>query len=304
MSATIRGANELRPNTLSEIIGQQETVKVLDISVRAAKGRGEALGHCLLDGGPGLGKTSLAVAVGNDMGVPVQVANGPAIRSIKHVLPYLSRLTTNSILFVDEIHRVVPMVQEFLYTAMEDYKVYLTSKDTNPVTMELPRFTLIAATTEAGSISRPLYDRFMIHQHLRYYTTRELTILIRKNAGLLMMDISEDAAEILAGASRGTPRVANNLLRWVRDFAAVGSVIRTNAVVSALTTLGVERNGLDAQDKKYLEALEHRFNGGPAGLATLAAATGLTIDTLTGTIEPYLLRENLIDKTPLGRVLK
>lgn len=302
--STTSGINELRPKGLADIIGQKETVKVLSISVRAAKERDEALGHFLLDGGPGLGKTSLALAVANDMGVPCQVANGPAIRSIKQILPYLSKLTDKSILFIDEIHRVVPLVQEFLYTAMEDYKVYLTSDNTNPVTMELPKFTLIAATTEAGSISRPLYDRFVIHQHLRYYTEAELANLILINTKKLNMVMTLDGAMMLAGASRGTPRVANNLLRWTRDFAVAGSLIGTNAISSALSTLGVERSGLDVQDKKYLEALEHRFKGGPAGLASLAAATGLTIETLTGTIEPYLLREGLIDKTPLGRVLK
>lgn len=295
--------NELRPQTLDQIIGQKETVDVLNVTLRGAYSRNEALPHILLDGGPGLGKTSFATALANTYGVPVQIANGPAIRSIKNLLPYLSRVTDKSILFIDEIHRVPPQVQEFLYTALEDFKVYLVQDKTVPVTMELPTFTLVGATTEAGAISQPLYDRFVIHRHLRYYTHDELAKLVSINAKTLKMNMTDEACQAVAMASRGTPRVANNLLRWVRDFTVAGSRITDPAICSALTVLGVRPNGLDAQDQKYIDVLRDRFKGGPAGLASLAAGTGLSADTLIGTVEPYLLREGIIDKTPLGRIL-
>lgn len=295
--------NELRPQGLADIIGQTEVVKVLQISIDGAKRRNEALGHILVDGSPGLGKTSLAMAVAHDMGVPIQVANGPAIKGIKHLLPYLSKITEGSIFFIDEIHRLNTTVQEFLYTALEDYKIYLVQDKSMPVTIELPRFTLIGATTESGAISRPMYDRFVVHQHLKYYTEDELTKLVTVSSGKLSIDMPESCARIIAAASRGTPRVANNLLRWIRDYVADNDVT-DSLVLAGLKALGVERGGLDTQDRVYLDTLKDRFNGGPVGLLTMSAATGLSVETLEQSIEPFLLRSNLIDKSPQGRVLK
>lgn len=299
---------DLRPQHMREMVGQREVYDRLQIAVDAARKRREPLGHILLDGPPGLGKTTFATCIPRDMGVTVQIASGATLKAPKDVIPYLTNLEEGSVLFIDEIHRMQKAVEEFLYPAMEDFRIDLTlGEGINARTMNMPLkpFTLIGATTRTGLLSAPLRDRFQLQQHLDFYSIEELAEIVRRNAQKLRVALDDEAALEIAARSRGTPRLANNRLRWVRDFATSrhnGRVTRPVAE-DALTMLGIDASGLDPQDRKYLETIARVFAGGPVGVEAVAHTMNLAPDTLIDEVEPYLLRSELIVRTPRGRRL-
>ncbi len=297
----------LRPQTMSEMVGQREVYERLLIAVEAAKSRGDALGHILLDGPPGLGKTTFAMCIPRDMGVNVQLTSGAAIAAPKDVVPYLTNADEGSVLFIDEIHRLPTAVEEYLYTAMEDFRVDIVhGEGTNARTLNLwiKPFTLIGATTRAGMLSAPLRDRFQIREHLDFYSVEDLTTIINRNAIKLKVEVAPDAAEEIARRSRGTPRVANNRLFWARDYATsrADGIVTLQVALDALEMEGIDALGLGRQDRKYLETIIRVFNGGPAGIEAIAHTMNGSVDTLTDEVEPYLLRSELVVRTPRGRV--
>ncbi|MCL2742951.1 MAG: Holliday junction branch migration DNA helicase RuvB [Planctomycetaceae bacterium] len=298
----------LRPKRLSDMVGQCEVFERLMISIKAAKKRGETLSHILFDGPPGLGKTTFATCIPKELGVPVQIGNGATLKSPKDVLPYLTNAEEGSVLFIDEIHRMQKTVEEFLYPAMEDFRVDLTLGEgvsARTLNIQLKHFTLIGATTRTGLISSPLRDRFPIREHLDFYSIDELATIVRRNAVKLEIKIDDDAAAEIASRSRGTPRLANNRLRWVRDFAdAKGSkTITYKVAVDALAMQGIDELGLDQQDKKYLRTILELHHGGPVGVESIAHTLNIATDTLTDEVEPFLLRSELLIRTPKGRCL-
>ncbi len=298
---------DLRPQTMRDMVGQREVRERLGIAVDAAQKRGEALGHILFDGPPGLGKTTFAHCIPNEMGATKQMANGAGLTAPKDLLPYLTNLSEGSILFIDEIHRVPRSVEEYLYTAMEDFRIDIVLGDgVNARTLNMPlkKFTLIGATTRAGMLSAPLRDRFQIREHLRFYEVPDLTEIVRRNAKKLEVQVDEDAAVMIAMRCRGTPRVANNLLRWLRDYAdsRAGGHITTEVAVAALKMAGVDDLGLGPHERHYLETLMRVFSGGPAGIEAIAHTMNVAVDTLTDDVEPFLLRSELLVRTPRGRM--
>jgi holliday junction DNA helicase RuvB len=298
----------LRPSRFEEVIGQRAVVERLQISVDAARKRNEPLQHLLLDGPPGLGKTTLATVLPKEMGVEIVIASGPTLKAPKDVLPYLTNLAERSILFIDEIHRLAPPVEEFIYPAMEDFRIDIVlgqGLGARTVSMRLKPFTLIGATTRSGSLTAPLRDRFVIREHLDFYTEEDLIRILSINARKLNLPIDENAKEELAKRSRGTPRIANSHLYWIRNFAiSRGDGRATKAIVDeALAMLEIDPIGLDRQDRRYLETLFRVFGGGPAGIEALAATMNLASETLADEVEPYLLRRELIIRTPRGRQL-
>jgi len=299
---------DLRPQHMREMVGQEEVYARLKLAVDAASKRGEPLGHILFDGPPGLGKTTFAPCIPRDLGVPFQLARGAALAAPKDIVPYLTNAEEKSILFIDEIHRLPKAVEEFLYPAMEDFRIDLTlgeGVNARTINMSLRPFTLIGATTRSGLLSAPLRDRFQMREHLDFYTVEQLAEIVRRNAKKLRVKIVDRAAEEIAGRSRGTPRLANNRLRWVRDYAqskADGQI--TLAVArDALAMQGIDPLGLDPQDRKYLETIARGFNGGPVGVEAGAHTMNLSPDTLIDEVEPYLLRSALVVRTPRGRKL-
>ncbi len=292
--------NELRPTLLKDIVGQKEIVSRLRIVVDAAINRGEALGHTLFDGPPGLGKTTFSTALQNELGVKLQIANGANLRSVKSLLPYIMRLDHRSILFIDEIHRCPAVVQEFLYPVMEDYRCDL-GKDVN-MTIDLPKFTLIGATTNAGMLAHPLQDRFAHQFTLEVYNEKDLAKLMALNAVKVGTKLTVEGCETLAAASRGTPRVANNLLQWCRDYASAKNEEYLNraTILAALQLSGVSEDGMNGKDRKYLEVLKKSYE--PMGLKTIASMTNIDEDTIVNNIEPFLFRLGKIRKTPRGRI--
>lgn len=311
LQSTPSGDNEdrdLRPQHMREMVGQREVYARLQIAIDAAMKRGEQLGHVLFDGPPGLGKTTFAMCIPRDMGVNFQIAIGATLKAPKDIIPYLTNAEEKSVLFIDEIHRMQKTVEEFLYPAMEDFRIDLTlGEGINARTMNMPLkpFTLIGATTRTGLLSAPLRDRFHMQQHLDFYNEDELAEIVRRNATKLRVDIEPDAALEIAGRSRGTPRLANNRLRWVRDFATSrhnGKVTRAVAR-DALDMYGIDPIGLDPQDRKYLETIARVFLGGPVGVEAVAHTMNVATDTLIDEVEPYLLRQALIVRTPRGRRL-
>ena len=297
----------LRPTRLDQVVGQKAVVDRIRITLEATKTRGDTLGHLLLDGPPGLGKTTLATVIPAELGSELQITAGPSLATPKDLLPYLTNATERSVLFIDEIHRLPPIVEEFLYPAMEDYRVDITLGDgmsARTINMPLKPFTVIGATTRAGSLTKPLRDRFVYREHLEFYEHDELVRIIHRNAEKLRTTITDDAALEIATRAQGTPRKANNLLLRLRDFATVsGDGGITPAVTErALDMLEIDPLGLERQDRRYLETLINIYSGGPAGLGAIAHSMSVPKDTLEDDIEPFLLRTGLVQRTSKGRV--
>jgi Holliday junction DNA helicase RuvB len=299
---------ELRPQRMRDMVGQREVHERLGIAVDAASKRGEPLGHILLDGPPGLGKTTFATCIPRDMGVSVQIASGAALAAPKDLLPYLTNIEERSVLFIDEIHRMPKAVEEFLYPAMEDFRIDIIlgeGVNARTINLQLKPFTLIGATTRTGLLSAPLRDRFQMREHLDFYSIEELSEIVARNMRKLKVESDDDAAVEIAVRSRGTPRLANNRLRWVRDYALSRADGRVSLAVArnGLDMLGIDRLGLDPQDRKYLETIARVFGGGPVGVEAVAHTLNLAPDTLVDEVEPFLLRKELVVRTPRGRRL-
>ena len=296
----------LRPKTLREYIGQEKAKGNLEVFIQAAKMRGEPLDHVLLHGPPGLGKTTLSGIIANEMGVNIRITSGPAIEKPGDLAALLTNLAENDILFVDEIHRLNRSVEEILYPAMEDFPIDIIigkGPSANSIRLDLPRFTLIGATTRAGQLSAPLRDRFGVTLRLELYTPEELAQIVTRSAGLLDVPIESDGAMEIACRSRGTPRIANRMLRRVRDFAQVkaGGVITRPVADQALTALEVDHLGLDAVDRRMLASIIEHYGGGPVGLEPLAATINEEAITLEDVYEPYLMQMGFLTRTPRGR---
>lgn len=302
------GEYSLRPKTLREYIGQEKAKGNLEVFIQAAKMRNEPLDHVLLHGPPGLGKTTLSGIIANEMGVNVRITSGPAIEKAGDLAALLTNLNENDILFVDEIHRLNRQVEEVLYPAMEDYAIDIMlgkGATARSIRLDLPKFTLVGATTRAGLLSAPLRDRFGVVHHLEFYTVEELKTIILHSALTLGVEIDEEGAYEMARRSRGTPRLANRLLKRVRDFAQVKYDGRISKEVAsfALDLLEVDKMGLDQNDRNILMTMIGKFAGGPVGLDTLAAAIGEDAGTIEDVYEPYLVKNGLINRTPKGRVV-
>jgi len=290
------------------MVGQREVYDRLKIALDSANKRGEALGHLLLDGPPGLGKTTFAMCIPREMNVGCQLTSGAVLKAPKDLVPYLTNAEERSVLFIDEIHRLPTHVEEYLYTAMEDFRIDIVHGDganARTLNLWLKPFTLIGATTRAGQLSAPLRDRFETREHLDFYTEGELTEIVRRNAVKLSIELEDAAAAEIARRSRGTPRVANNRLRWVRDYAIAKADgrITHDVTLAALKMAGIDSLGLDKQDRRYLETIIRGWGGGPAGVEAVAHTMNTTHQTLSDEVEPYLLRSELLVRTSRGRVV-
>ncbi|KAA5538813.1 Holliday junction branch migration DNA helicase RuvB [Roseiconus nitratireducens] len=298
---------QLRPRRLDEMVGQRDVIERLKIAIDAARGRDEPLGHILFDGPPGLGKTTFATVIPAEMGTTVQMANGAGLSAPKDLLPYLTNVSEKSVLFIDEIHRVPKSVEEYLYTAMEDFRIDIVlgeGVNARTLNFELQPFTLIGATTRAGMLSAPLRDRFQIREHLGWYSKDQLRELVQRNARKLTIKIDEAAAGEIAKRSRSTPRLANNRLHWVRDYAQIKAKgdVTLGVARDSLDMIGIDSLGLDKQDRNYLDTLIRVFAGGPSGLEAIAHTMNVSSDTLEDEVEPFLLRSELIVRTRRGRM--
>ena len=307
MEEDLRTEGNLRPQLLNDYIGQEKAKKNLKVYIEAAKQRGDALDHVLFYGPPGLGKTTLSGIIANEMGVHMKITSGPAIEKPGEMAAILNNLQEGDILFVDEIHRLNRQVEEVLYPAMEDFAIDIMigkGASARSIRLDLPKFTLVGATTRAGLLSAPLRDRFGVMHHLEFYNQKELTIIVLRSAGVLGVEIDERGATEIAKRSRGTPRLANRLLKRVRDFAQVkyDGKISYEVACFALDLLEVDQYGLDQTDRKILKTMILNFNGGPVGVETLAASIGEDSGTLEDVYEPYLLQNGFINRTPRGRM--
>ncbi len=299
--------NNLRPLTLDDYVGQEKIKRNLKVYIEAAKERHDALDHVLFYGPPGLGKTTLAGIIANEMGTHIKVTSGPAIEKPGEMAAILNNLSEGDVLFVDEIHRLNRQVEEVLYPAMEDYQIDIMigkGATARSIRLELPKFTLVGATTRAGLLSAPLRDRFGVVNHLEYYTIQELETIIARSASCLGVEIDEQGTHEMARRSRGTPRLANRLLKRVRDFAQVkyNGKITGEVANYALNLLDVDKDGLDRNDRLILSTIINKYNGGPVGIETLAASIGEDSGTLEDVYEPYLIQNGFINRTPRGRV--
>ena len=300
--------NALRPLTFSDFCGQKKVVENLQVFVEAAKFRGEPLDHTLLHGPPGLGKTTLSNIIANELGVGFKITSGPVLDKPGDLAGILTSLEKNDVLFIDEIHRLSPVVEEYLYSAMEDYRIDIMidkGPSARSIQIDLNPFTLVGATTRSGLLTAPLRARFGINMHLEYYEPETLQRIIERSAGILGVPITEDAAMEIAGRSRGTPRIANALLRRVRDFAQVkgNGKIDTKITKIALTALNIDQYGLDEIDNKILLTIIDKFKGGPVGITTIATAVGEDAGTVEEVYEPFLIMEGFIKRTPRGRMV-
>jgi holliday junction DNA helicase RuvB len=297
----------LRPQNFNEYVGQLGVVDKLKVYVKAATARGEALDHCLFSGPPGLGKTSLAHIITLEMGVNLHVTSGPALEKKGDLAGFLTNLGPGDVLFIDEIHRLSATIEEYLYPAMEDFRLDITI-DTGPAAramkIDLPRFTLIGATTRTGLLTSPLRDRFQIQERLEFYTPADLERIVTRSARILNVKLDKEGAQEMARRARGTPRIANRLLRRLRDFAEVEGtgVITRELADSALKRLDIDARGFDSMDRRILKSIIEKFGGGPVGVETIAAAVGEERDTIEDVYEPYLLQEGMLNRTPRGRM--
>ena len=297
----------IRPKLLADYVGQPQVREQMDIFIKAAKLRQDALDHLLIFGPPGLGKTTLANIVANEMGVNIRTTSGPVLEKAGDLAAMLTNLEPHDVLFIDEIHRLSPAIEEVLYPAMEDYQLDIMIGEgpaARSIKLDLPPFTLVGATTRAGSLTSPLRDRFGIVQRLEFYSVEDLTSIVARSAGCLNLELEQKAAFEVARRSRGTPRIANRLLRRVRDYADVrnGGVISVDVAKQALSMLDVDDAGFDYLDRKLLSAVIERFDGGPVGLDNLAAAIGEERDTIEDVLEPYLIQQGFLQRTPRGRI--
>jgi Holliday junction DNA helicase RuvB len=313
MSAAPASPNEeaieraLRPKLLDEYVGQAKAREQLEIFIGAARKRGEAMDHVLLFGPPGLGKTTLSHIIAHELGVSMRQTSGPVLEKPKDLAALLTNLEKNDVLFIDEIHRLSPVVEEILYPALEDYQIDIMIGEgpaARSIKLDLQPFTLVGATTRAGMLTNPLRDRFGIVARLEFYTVEELTRIVTRSAGLLAVPTEADGAQEIARRARGTPRIANRLLRRVRDYADVkgNGTITQDIANRALAMLDVDPLGFDVMDRKLLEAVIHRFDGGPVGLDNIAASIGEESGTIEDVIEPYLIQQGFLQRTPRGRI--
>jgi len=298
----------LRPTRFTDYVGQHKVRERLELFVQAARGRGDVLDHVLLSGPPGLGKTTLAYILGEQMGVNVRTTSGPAIDKAGDLAGLLTGLEKGDILFIDEIHRIPRAVEEYLYSAMEDFVIDILidqGPNARSVRLNLPRFTLVGATTRMGLLTAPFRSRFGMSNRLDYYSHDELKQIVQRSARILNVDVDNPGALEIAARSRGTPRIANNLLRWVRDYAQVraDNKITRDVADQALTMLDIDRYGLDEMDKRLLTAILSKFGGGPVGISSLAVTVGEEAGTLEEVYEPYLIQEGYMKRTPQGRVV-
>lgn len=298
--------DSLRPTRLVDMIGQRSVADRLRVALEACRKRNEPLPHILFDGPPGLGKTTFASVLHHELGVELQTTSGPALDKKGDVMPFLTNAIEGSILFIDEIHRLPKSVEEFIYPVMEDFRVdVVLGEGVSARTLNLPlkHFTIIGATTRSGMLSSPLRDRFHMHEHMEFYDIADLARIVTINAAKLKTEITQEAALELAHRSRGTPRLANARLRWVRDFATARAdgIVTETIAREALDMQEIDREGLDRQDRRYLETLIRVFNGGPTGIEALAATLSISVDTLADEVEPFLLRSHFIIRTPRGR---
>ncbi|WP_386690217.1 Holliday junction branch migration DNA helicase RuvB [Lonepinella sp. MS14437] len=297
----------IRPKLLADYVGQPQVRSQMEIFIQAAKLRQDALDHLLVFGPPGLGKTTLANIVANEMGVNIRTTSGPVLEKAGDLAAMLTNLEPHDVLFIDEIHRLSPAIEEVLYPAMEDYQLDIMIGEgpaARSIKLDLPPFTLIGATTRAGSLTSPLRDRFGIVQRLEFYSVKDLTFIVSRSANCLNLELSEAAAIEIARRSRGTPRIANRLLRRVRDYADVKNrgVISAEIANAALSMLDIDQAGFDYLDRKFLTSIIERFDGGPVGLDNIAAAIGEERDTIEDVLEPYLIQQGFLQRTPRGRI--